>query len=300
MALLALFPGALGDLLCCWPALQALRRSSGAPLTVAAHDAWLEVLPAEAVTPLSIERREFADLFGSDPLQQATRTLLGRFARVESWTGYGNALFATRLAAASGGPATVHPFRALRSGEHAVQAYARCLDVVPTIERLPLRAAAAEWAATLWRRHRLGPHTLVIHAGSGSPRKNWEGMAELTAAWRVRGGQVVSLSGPAEDQCWTPPPHDVSLHAERLDHVAALLARAPRFVGNDSGISHLAARLGAPTLALFGPSDPHAWRPRGDRVRVLHAPEACRRCGPDRFCTHRLSVAEVLDALMAS
>ena len=48
-----------------------------------------------------------------------------------------------------------------------------------------------------------------------------------------------------------------------------ILARCRAFVGNDSGVSHLAAALGVPTVALFGPTRPEHWAPRGERVRVL-------------------------------
>lgn len=296
-AVLALFPGALGDLLCCWPALHALRRATGGALTLAAHDAWFDALPADAVTPLSIHRREIADLFGSGPIAESTRSLLGGFARVESWTGHGDDTFARRLTAASGAPTQLHRFRAFAAGEHASQYYARCLGVVPRAERLPVRVAAATWAAALWRQHRLGPRTLVIHAGSGSLRKNWEGMADVANAWRADGGQVVSLCGPAEHERGAPLAHDLEVRGERLDRIAALLARAPCYLGNDSGISHLAGLVGAPTTALFGPSDPHAWRPLGDSVRVLQASDPCPQCGPHRFCTHRLAVSAVLAAL---
>ncbi len=57
--------------------------------------------------------------------------------------------------------------------------------------------------------------------------------------------------------------------------LGALLSRAGVFVGNDSGVSHLAAATGAPTLALFGPTDPGLWSPLGQRVRVLRGAE-CR------------------------
>jgi ADP-heptose:LPS heptosyltransferase len=53
--------------------------------------------------------------------------------------------------------------------------------------------------------------------------------------------------------------------------VAAILRRARAFLGNDSGISHLAGMLGLPTLALFGPTDPALWAPLGPRVRVLRS-----------------------------
>jgi ADP-heptose:LPS heptosyltransferase len=51
--------------------------------------------------------------------------------------------------------------------------------------------------------------------------------------------------------------------------LAALLARVDVYLGNDSGVSHLAAALGVPTVAIFGPTDPRIWAPRGPRVTVL-------------------------------
>jgi ADP-heptose:LPS heptosyltransferase len=53
--------------------------------------------------------------------------------------------------------------------------------------------------------------------------------------------------------------------------VAAILQQARAFLGNDSGLSHLAGLLGVPTLALFGPTDPVHWSPLGPRVRVLRS-----------------------------
>ena len=296
---LALFPGALGDLLCCWPALEGLR-NRGAVLTLAAREAWFAALPENAVTALSIERREIADLFGTVPLRRATRELFAGFARVESWTGYGDANVARRLAELSLGGASVHPFRDLRPAEHASEYYARCVGVAPVVRRLPVRPPAAEWADALWRRHALGDDVLAIHPGSGSARKNWQGMAELAERWRARGAGVVAIAGPAEaDQ--PPPLRDaVLVRDEPLDRVAAALARAARYLGNDSGISHLAGMVGARGLALFGPTDPVAWRPLGAGIRVLAAPHACDRCGADRFCAHRLPVDAVLAALSQS
>src|SRR4029453_7883602 len=54
----------------------------------------------------------------------------------------------------------------------------------------------------------------------------------------------------------------------------ALLAHAGIYVGNDSGVTHLAAAFGAPTVALFGPSDAAIYSPVGDRVRVVCSPSA--------------------------
>ncbi len=49
------------------------------------------------------------------------------------------------------------------------------------------------------------------------------------------------------------------------------MAGARLYIGNDSGITHLAAAIGIPTLALFGPTSPATWAPRGPNVTVLHA-----------------------------
>jgi ADP-heptose:LPS heptosyltransferase len=53
-----------------------------------------------------------------------------------------------------------------------------------------------------------------------------------------------------------------------LPEVAALCRMARVFIGNDSGVSHLAAAAGAPGVVIFGPTDPMRWRPLGD-VTVL-------------------------------
>jgi ADP-heptose:LPS heptosyltransferase len=55
--------------------------------------------------------------------------------------------------------------------------------------------------------------------------------------------------------------------------LAAALAEAGLFLGNDSGVSHLAAAVGTPTVALFGPTDPTVWSPIGPRVTVVRSPD---------------------------
>jgi ADP-heptose:LPS heptosyltransferase len=62
-----------------------------------------------------------------------------------------------------------------------------------------------------------------------------------------------------------------ALKESSLVEVAAVLSRCRGYVGNDSGITHLAAALGVPTVALFGPTDPAVWSPRGRQVIILRA-----------------------------
>jgi ADP-heptose:LPS heptosyltransferase len=63
-------------------------------------------------------------------------------------------------------------------------------------------------------------------------------------------------------------------HLSLHDVTGALLA-ADLFIGHDSGMTHLAAAVGVPTLALFGPTEVSRWAPRGERVVTLSG-ASCR------------------------
>jgi ADP-heptose:LPS heptosyltransferase len=82
------------------------------------------------------------------------------------------------------------------------------------------------------------------------------------------------VEGPADEAAAAPLralPGAVVARNRPLRELGAILARAGLYVGNDSGITHLAAAWGAPTLALFGPTDPAVWAPLGPRVTSLRS-----------------------------
>ena len=54
-----------------------------------------------------------------------------------------------------------------------------------------------------------------------------------------------------------------------LTELMTQISRCRAFIGNDSGITHLAAYIGCPTTVLFGPTDPRVWGPLGRRARVI-------------------------------
>ena len=112
--------------------------------------------------------------------------------------------------------------------------------------------------------------TIVIHPFSGSDRKNWAYANFEELAKR--------LPLPVE---WA---HD---HIENLLELAEWIAGARLYIGNDSGITHLARAVGAPVLAIFRQSDPSKWAPDGAKVlhnpsveQVLHAANERLACGP--------------------
>jgi ADP-heptose:LPS heptosyltransferase len=128
--------------------------------------------------------------------------------------------------------------------------------------------------ARAWRQ-RLPPRFLALHPGSGSPRKNWPAERFLELVERVRPREPwLVVSGPADRDAVQPfRSRPDALVAERVPVrvLGALLADAGTFVGNDSGVSHLAAAWGAPTVALFGPTDAAVWAPDGERVRTVQS-----------------------------
>jgi heptosyltransferase III len=103
----------------------------------------------------------------------------------------------------------------------------------------------------------------VIHPFSGSARKNWplENFREL--ARQLEAEMPVHWCAGPDD-----PPLQGAVRIDELYELACWLAQARLFVGNDSGITHLAAAVGTPVLALFGPTDPAVWAPRGPHVQI--------------------------------
>jgi ADP-heptose:LPS heptosyltransferase len=155
---------------------------------------------------------------------------------------------------------------------------------------------------------------VLVHAGSGSPKKNWPvARYARLLSWLAEHPrlQPMLLQGPNDeariDEIWRrfPPARPFVLaRGLGLIELASLLRQCSMMIGNDSGVTHLAALLGVSTVAIFGPSNPEQWAPMGKRVHVLYRPTECAPCHPetDRPCRHdeceRFSeVYEVQDAV---
>ncbi|MFQ6035962.1 MAG: glycosyltransferase family 9 protein [Sedimentisphaerales bacterium] len=118
---------------------------------------------------------------------------------------------------------------------------------------------------------------VVIQPGSGGLNKCWHLDNFLAVAKEIilEGIEVIFLLGPAElDRFSSETIMDINsvaicLTNLSLTRVLQLLSCADGFVGNDSGITHLAAGLGVKTLAVFGPTNPAVYRPVGPAVTVF-------------------------------
>lgn len=140
-------------------------------------------------------------------------------------------------------------------------------------------------ATPMWPGPRMG-RDLWIHPGSGSRTKNASprALAERAVDWHDRHGTRVWISygeadlelrGPFEQALNDRGVHFETLVLPSLNQLRdALVRHAALYVGNDSGVTHLAGLLGIPTIAVFIVTDPRIWRPIGHCT--LHSPESFR------------------------
>ena len=286
--ILVFHAGAIGDLVLACPAIAALRkRFASARIEGVGYPERLGVLRACGLLDdaHAIDRHGFSDLFvEGDPLSAGTAAFFAGAPLVVSWVSDLDGNFA-RGARSAGARRVVlgDPFPRAGSATHAADHYLEALGDLG----IPCRGGAVpslavpEAVRASVRRDvcgaRRGRDALVgMLPGSGAERKNWprERFADLArrAAHRMNAATAVFL-GPAElergqHDFWQT--QDVIVLAERpLVEVAAWLAGLDVFVGCDSGLTHLAAALDRPVVALFGPTDPAVWGPRGRDVRII-------------------------------
>lgn len=181
-----------------------------------------------------------------------------------------------------GTPAHVFvPFPSKGTGEHVAFYLARCLKEagLPVIPEECLGRAAQQ--ALLEKENVLSRcGAVVFHPGSGSETKNhppafWLALIREWMLHRHRDRSLTLLFGPAEEGLYAfLKDHPITIGVEKrispeFSELVSLLRRAPLYVGHDSGITHLAAMLGTPTIALFKNSPSKQWRPLGPFVSMI-------------------------------
>lgn len=271
---LVIFPGALGDLMCLMPSLAAIARSHpGASIELMARMELAQLAAGRTVVARahSIDAREVGALFTEDASGIARR-LFDDFDRIYSFFASDDPRFRARLSAATDARVSFHPFRPggdghistayLRSIETEIEAEAAALPLNPRLEPTLHDLAAA--TSALAQSNCGTSNLLVMFPGSGSPGKNWPANKFVALASELSGrARFAVVLGPAEMSlepvfCATGVP---VLKQLDLPTVAAIARVASAFVGNDSGVSHLAAGVGTCGVVIFGPTDPARWRP---------------------------------------
>lgn len=270
--------GALGDFILTFPVLNALRE--------AAPDSRLEVLAYPGIAALaetsglidafrSIEYGPLAGFFTrGSVLDPGLRGYFASFDLILSYLYDPDGIFAENLQNAGASRVVTGPHRPGESS-HAIDQLAAPLTALG----LPLAGRATRLALEPAVHEAL---TVALHPGSGSAAKNWP-----VEKWRQLAGKLLAANPEVKLAIIGGEADAAAVSALRglaasrvvlwenlpLPELARRLAGARLYLGHDTGISHLAAAAGVPSLLLFGPSDPGVWAPPHEHVRVLRAPE---------------------------
>jgi heptosyltransferase III len=300
MNALVIRPGSLGDIALTVPALDAIRHA-GWRTTLACRGAFApffrEIGACDETA--AMDSAGFLPLFtaGTD-IDVSLRSFLHRFDRILSYTGEDEP-FSISLRRHARTTPVFHPVPPDIAGIHASD---HLLVPLEASERAGIPADG------LQRPTGLDPSamrdTVLIHPGSGSPGKNWrrERFLDLFRRYAKEHPTTVILGPAEEDQApfWTASiPEDRLLVGPAFDTLVQLFRRCIAYCGNDSGITHCAALCGVPAIAIFGPTDPAVWGPRGPAVTVIARNPGCSPCGhrrrncPARKCLDSIEITQV-------
>lgn len=252
--------GSLGDSVLLWPALRALL-AAGERVTIVADGSKARLAARElGIEGVDAEQARFAALWREDesvePERGVRRVIAVGMAESEPacavWLANAKRMFPG--AAVEGVPGRLDRGKAIE--------LARRFDPAGGVPVPAIRSNPG------------GP--VVFHVGAGSRDKQWGIDRWRDLAVRIEGEAIV-LAGEVEAERFTRDERrEFNAMGGRylfdLLALADVLRGASLFIGGDTGPTHLAAALGVPTVALFGPTDPARWAPIGPRVEIVRAP----------------------------
>lgn len=276
--------GAIGDFILTLPALAALRRKfprTQIEVLGYPHVASLAKLAGYANEVRSIEARPLAGFFARrGELNAELSEYFGSFDIVLSFLYDPDQIFQENIARASEAQFIAGPHRPQETEAiHATDVFLKPL------ERLAIFGADVTPRIPIRDNERTGGKVLALHPGSGSERKNWpeERWEELLRSiasetnWRV-----LLVGGEAEEERLQRLASLMPIERLRVAHrlpltdLAVRLAACEAFIGHDSGMTHLAAAVGLPGLALWGETNPAIWRPRSEQFELLRWPDGLK------------------------
>lgn len=279
--ILAIRSGALGDTLLCVPALAALRSAAGpgGSLELVGSPPACELARGERLASRvhAADRGLFRAFHGGDAVaEEELLEFLRPFDLVVAWSRLPRLRKLLQALGVEGVERDPMPPEGVHATDRLMESLAP-LGVPPwaSAPELEIPPVARAEARTFLETEGLRRGRFVaIHPGSGSPRKNWpaERFAAVAALAEGDGLRVLWVEGPADAEAVARVGVRSNAPVARgleLQALAAVLGDAAAFIGNDSGVSHLAAAMGVPTSAVFGPTSPARWAPRGRSVDVV-------------------------------
>jgi heptosyltransferase-2 len=191
------------------------------------------------------------------------------------------------------------------------------IDVVESVPRISIREDTARRADAILAKHAVTAATPLVGFAPGAAyghAKRWPPprVAQVIARVSTERHAVCVLVGAEGDrdagreiESALPPGVAVVNLMGRTDlrQLAGVLARCSAFVSNDSGAMHLAAAVGVPVTAIFGPTDERVTSPLGNHDVLVHQvfcrPCMLRDCPIDHRCMKGITVDAVFDAVSA-
>ena len=273
-------PGALGDTLMLMPSIAALGAST--EIIFAGRSPGLFYLKPYVHRTMDYEGPGWHTLFQEEAASRPDFVLPTSDLVIAFLSDPGGTVKKNLRYLLSGTPAYVFaPFPSKGTGEHIALYLARCIKKagLPITPEKCLETAAQQ--ALLEKECDLSRNgTVVFHPGSGSEAKNHAPAFWLTLIreWRWHldmSRNLTLLFGPAEEGLYAffkDHPATIGINKKvtpEHSELVSLLSRARLYVGHDSGITHLAAMLGTPAIALFKNSPANQWRPLGPFVSTI-------------------------------
>lgn len=278
--------GAIGDFILTLPALRLLRETiPGCHIEVLGYPSIAELARTAGLADSirSLEHRSMAPLFAKTaPIDEALAEHLRSFNLVVSFLYDPDGHFRTSLERIGiKTPIECSPL-VKPEGPHASRQLAQGL------EKLAMFLEDEHLHRAHFESHPSERPRIAIHPGSGSEKKNWPLQNWQQVADSFPSAEIIFITGEAEAERQIQPIGHTLWHSLPLSELATRLGTCTAFLGHDSGISHLAAACGVPSLLLFGPTDPAIWSPPQPWVRFLRNP------------THELSSLSVTEVKLAA
>lgn len=310
--ILVIHQGALGDVVLSFPALSALRQERGVALALLCNNQIGRIAKELRVVDahFPVESARFCGLFSED----MGHDMVDFINQYESiiFVGFSDCVESHLRKNHKGQTCKITPRPQEREETHVGIHMMKQL-VANSLLKESNDIAFHTNCPTKQTKNLQKQNLFLVHPGAGSKRKRWDIDDFIEVADAIREMnlvEVVFLIGPAETDLLPTIRNRVRgrfrvCQIEHLSKVTALIKASGCFIGNDSGLAHLASFMGIPTVAIFGPSNPNRWSPMGRAVRVLRgAAPGCSPCFEvaetnckDPQCLEGVSVEMVVDAV---
>jgi len=326
-SVLVIHQGAVGDFILALPVLETVRKTfPDAKSVIMGYPRILELAKKRsyAEETISIDQKGMASFFVREgSLDPTLSQFFERFDLIVVFGRDGEGAIVKNLRRVCEGRILhIHSFPSgdekIHLTDYLLRQFARYgFPVSVSIPKLYLEESDREWARGFWESKGVTleerSRVIVLHPGSGSQKKVWPLDRFFNLAHALQdhlGSRILIVLGPAEgvevqeafERMGSSPP--ILAKGLTLLQLASVMEGCWFFVGNDSGISHLAAALRLPAVVIFGPTDQKVWSPRSEKTFVVSKEVRCSPCPQERLracedveCLRGIEMEQVLEGV---